>query len=243
MIDIHAHIIPGVDDGSPDMADSILMAELAVESGVDVIIATPHGNMSEGYDRQEQEKEHTGLIRERMRELRAEIQRRKMPLTILQGMEIFSTPDSADMLKEGILLPLNGTSHCLIEFDFEDSAQECTERIEEMLDIGFRPVIAHPERYTCIQHNISVAKQWISLGCQLQVNRGSIMGSFGRKPRRTVWEMLDQNMVTYIGSDAHSPYFRTTFMGDVYEVIADEFGNSTAEKLLKENAKEYLLGG
>ena len=241
MTDIHIHILPAVDDGSEDMEDSILMAQLAVEGGVDSIIATPHGNLSEGHDRDLEEEEHTDLVRDTLEEFRAEIARRGIPLTVYPGMEIFSTPDAADLLREGTLLPMCGGPFCLMEFGFEDPAYVCKERIGEMLELGYRPIIAHPERYECVQRSLKTALDWIYMGCQLQANRGSILGRFGKKPHRTVWEMLRQDMLTYIGSDAHSPYARTPYMMDVYEILSEDFSPRMAQKLLDENAHYYLL--
>ena len=245
IIDIHSHILPGVDDGSPDMEDSILMAELAVEGGVDTIIATSHGNMTnltnEG-SRKTSEKEHTDLILKTLSDFREELGKRNIPLRIYPGMEIFSTPDAAKLLKEGILLPLAEGPYCLMEFDFEDPVSVCTRRIEEMLDAGFRPIIAHPERYTCVQEDPDTVREWIRLGCQLQVNRGSILGRFGEDVYQEAWRLLDDDLVTYIGSDAHSPYFRTTYMKDVYEVISEEYSSAMADRLMRGNAETFLLG-
>ena len=243
MIDIHAHILPGVDDGSPDMEDSILMADLAVESGVDTIIATPHGNWSEGSSRDLQEREHTAQVRQALKSLRTELKKRSIPLRVLSGMEIYATRDMTQLLSEGILLPMLEGPYILMEFDFQDTASLCTRRIGEVLDAGWNPIIAHPERYECIQRDVHTAREWIRMGCQLQANRGSILGSFGRKPRKAVWELLRAGMITYIGSDAHSPYHRTTYMKDVYELLCDELSRHKARKLTEENAAEYLLGG
>ena len=103
MIDIHAHIIPGVDDGSPDLTDSLLMAELSVESGGDTVIATPHSHVpGEG------QREHLMHIRRQAALLREALIRRKIPLTLLLGMEIFCTPDLKDLREAGLVLPMNG---------------------------------------------------------------------------------------------------------------------------------------
>ena len=241
MTDMHIHILPDVDDGSEDMQDSLLMAQLALEGGVDTIICTPHGNLSEGYDRAFAEEEHTDLIRDTYEQFQTELKRRGIPLKVHLGMEIYSTPDSAELLKNGTLLTMCGGPYCLIEFGFEDPAAMCTRRIEEMLDAGFRPIIAHPERYECVQRTVKTALEWVYMGCQLQGNRGSILGRFGKRPHRAVWEMLRNDMITYIGSDAHSPYARTPYMQDVYEILSEDFSPKTAKRLLSENAEKYLL--
>ena len=113
MIDIHTHILPGVDDGCPDLFDSILLAELAVESGVRTVIATPHSHSIPD------SREHMRRILDAYQTLRREIEDRGIPLELLLGMEILCWDDFEDRFREGTVLPLNGTEFYLIEFDFE----------------------------------------------------------------------------------------------------------------------------
>lgn len=235
MIDIHAHILPGVDDGSPDMLDSLLLAEMAVESGVDTIIATPH---SHG---RRDPRERMRRIREAFYALRAELAAREIPLEILPGMEIFCREDLAERFREGTVLSLNGTDRYLIEFAFEESAVKCREYIELVRELGGRPVIAHPERYTCLQRDLTLAEEWIGLGCQLQMNKDSVFGAFGRKPRRTALQLLKKRQYSYVASDAHSPYGRTTHLGGIREFLEDKYSPILAGRLLKRNAEESLL--
>lgn len=235
MIDIHAHILPGVDDGSPDMFDSLLMAEMAVESGVNTVIATPHSHVHR--DAHEQMRR----IREAFRALRTEIAARGIPLEILPGMEIFCWEDLAARFDEGTVLSLNGTDRYLIEFGFEEAAPQCRRYIETVRERGGRPVIAHPERYTCLQKDLSLAGEWIRMGCQLQMNKDSVFGAFGRKARRTALQLLKKRQYSYVASDAHSPYGRTTHMGDIQEFLEKKYSHVIAERLLTRSAEECLL--
>ena len=236
MIDIHAHIIPGVDDGSPDLTDSLLMAELSVESGVDTVIATPHSHVpGEG------QREHLMHIRRQAALLREALIRRKIPLTLLLGMEIFCTPDLKDLLEAGLVLPMNGTDHYLIEFGFTMSAQRCRDHIRTVLEAGGVPVIAHPERYDAIQKDPQEARRWIRMGCLLQINKGSVFGSYGRGAKKAAIRMLDAGEVTFVGSDAHSPYRRTTHMEEIQDFLREEYSEKTARLLLGENARVHFL--
>ena len=235
MIDIHAHILPGVDDGSADIFDSMLLAEMAVESGVDTIIATPHSHVLRDPH------EHMRRIGEAFRMLRKEIAARGLPLEILPGMEIFCTGDLTERFAEGTVLSLNRTDCYLIEFSFGEDAENIRRYIEFIREQGGRPVIAHPERYTCLQKDISLAGEWIRLGCQLQMNKDSFFGAFGRKERRTALRLLKQRQYAYIASDAHSPYGRTTHMGDISNYLEEKHSRSVAERLLTRNAEECLL--
>ena len=235
MIDIHAHILPGVDDGSADMFDSLLLAEMAVESGVDTIIATPHSHV--GRDA----REHMRRIGEAFRALRAEIAARGLPLEILPGMEIFCCEDLDRRFEEGTVLSLNRTDRYLIEFAFEESAPQIRRYIRTVQDHGGQPVIAHPERYICLQRDLSLAGEWIAMGCQLQMNKDSVFDAFGRAARRTALRLLKARQYTYVASDAHSPYHRTTYMGDIQNFLEEQQSRIAAQRLLTRNAERYLL--
>ena len=234
MIDIHAHILPGVDDGSRDMTDSLLLAEMAVESGVHTVIATPHSHARRNA------REHMRDIRESFYALRREIAARGLPLEILPGMEIFCCEDLAERLEEETVLSLNGTDRYLIEFAFEESGDRIRRYIETVKEHGGNPVIAHPERYTCLQKDPALAEEWIRMGCQLQMNKDSVFGSFGRRSRRTALQLLKKRQYTYVGSDAHSPYGRTTHMGDIREYLEEKLSPTAAGRLLGRSAERWL---
>lgn len=236
MIDIHAHILPYVDDGAADMADALLMAELAVESGVDTIIATPHSNIPGEVDNY-----YDPVLAQHMVAFQGQIKASGLPLTLLIGMEIFGTEDVAQKIMEGRLISLNSSGYYLVEFGFRCSGAWITEILNSILAIGKVPVIAHPERYHCVQQNPKLALDWIDLGCQLQMNKGSIFGRFGKASFRTADKLLRNDWITYVASDAHSPYQRTTFMGDVYSFLREEFSEKRARRLLIENAQKYLI--
>ena len=235
MIDIHSHILPGVDDGSSDLTDSILMAELAVEGGTNIIIATPHSHVP-GVD----SVSHLYQIRDASELFEEEIRKRKIPLRILPGMEISCRDDLSAGIRKGYFPGLGGTDYYLIEFDFYSDKEKCRSYIREVIELGKHPVIAHPERYTCIQKDIAEAERWVSGGCLLQINKGSPFGSYGRKAAKTSMELLKRNLVFCVGSDAHSPYRRTPFMGEIREFLTEEFSSGKAEKLLEENPGEIL---
>ncbi len=236
MIDIHAHILPHVDDGAADMQDALLMAELAVEGGVHTIIATPHSNIPGEVDNY-----YDPALMRRMTDLQERIKERELPLILLPGMEIFGTEDAAQKIQQGRLISLNNSGYYLVEFGFRRSGSWITDILMSIRKTGGIPVVAHPERYDCIQKKPELALDWIDLGCQLQVNRGSIFGKFGRASFRAADELLRNDWITYVASDAHSPYQRTTFMGDVYDFLREEFSEKRARCLLVENAEKYLI--
>ena len=159
---------------------------------------------------------------------------------VLSGMEIWCTDDLEEGIQIGYYPGLNGTDAYLIEFGFDDSAQACRQHIRTVLDLGKRPVIAHPERYACIQDDIAEAGRWTSEGCLLQINKGSPFGSYGRRAAQAAYDLLRRHLVYCVGSDAHSPYRRTPYMGEIRELLTEEFSRSTARSLLDGNPRELL---
>ena len=235
MVDIHAHILHGVDDGSRDLTDSVLMAELAVEGGTDTIVATSHSHVPWS----EPEDHHLEVL-SAYRELSSELIRRRIPLVILPGMEIYCGEDLKEGIEIGYFPGLNHTDNYLIEFSFDASVQECRSYIRTVLELGKRPVIAHPERYACVQDDIQEATRWVKAGCLLQINKGSPFGSYGRRAAAAAAELLEKKLVYCVGSDAHSPYRRTPYMGEIREMLSQEYSSATARRLLDENPRQLL---
>lgn len=230
MIDIHAHIIPGLDDGSEDMGTSIVMAEMAEESGVSAIIATPHCNQVGRFENYMSDR-----IQRRIDELRNEIARENIELNIGTGMEIFCTDEVPELLKEKKLITLNNSRYVLVEFAFTADAARMERMLYPIMDLGFVPVIAHPERYIDLQEKPEVIDDWMSSGMGIQLNKGSIFGRFGRSAYDFSHFLLENGLVSCIASDAHGVESRTTDMTEIYDFIATEFSEDEAELLLTEN--------
>ena len=235
MIDIHAHILPGIDDGASDMNSALEMAALAVESGVTILTATPHSSV---YGRQQNHWDQA-LI-QKIIDFRFELEKAKIPLKIAPGMEIYGTSEVPTLLKQRKLLGLNGSIYPLIEFAFTNYAAKATEILEDVLSIGMRPVVAHPERYDYVQKDPSILNLWVDMGCLLQINKGSLLGSFGRAEKQLALELVDRNFAFAVASDAHSPTIRTTWMKDVQTLLIEEFSEHTAKQLLYSNPLKLL---
>ena len=176
MIDLHCHILPGVDDGSADEEESCAMARLAVESGVTDIAATPHCNAPDPFYNYADSALHARFAR-----LRQRLEREQIPLRIHEGMEVFTTPELPRLLDEGRLLTLGGTRYLLIEFAFGESEWFFDEMLAAVRARGLTPVLAHPERYTCVQDEPRLLRRWAREGSVLQANKGSFFGMFGRR--------------------------------------------------------------
>ena len=216
MIDIHSHILPGIDDGAADIYDTLEMALMAVNSGVKAIIATPHCNIpwSDG--------NYLGReYREALKKARDAITSERMPIKILSGMEVFVTFDLPDLIREGRILTLNHSDYLLVEFDFGEDPEFVDIMISRIKELGITPVIAHPERYDFIKEDILFAKRLVKAGCILQANKGSFLGHYGNRSESTAFEMVKSGLVHVVASDAHSPVARTPYMHDARRAIKE----------------------
>lgn len=229
MIDLHSHILPELDDGAQSLRESIAMARMAVESGITVMAATPHC----ADDRAREVYAAWKLLRQALKE-------NEIPLTLLPGMEIFGTADTARLLREKKLFTLNGSRYPLIEFAFTSDGREETKILHSVRKAGYRPVVAHPERYSYVQDNPKFINLWHRMGCLVQVNRGSLMGRFGTRAEELAFELVDRGFAVAVASDAHSPHARTPWMEDVRQLLQEEISPLCAQALLRDIPKMIL---
>ena len=235
MIDIHAHIIPGIDDGADSMSIALAMARDAWESGVRGIIATPHcakpGGKSNFFSQE---------LLERLSELQYQVWQQGIGLRLYPGMEIFVTQEFRQQLESGKFLSLAGSGYLLVEFYFDESPTFIAEALKLIRSYGLIPVIAHPERYFCVEWDPNLAAGWADDGCVLQLNRGSIQGKLGQDARKCAWELLRREKAHVVASDAHGSQTRRTELRSVMLELGDKLSWSYASKLLVENPRSIL---
>ena len=237
MIDIHTHVLPGVDDGSQSMEESLEMLALAADSGVKTLVATPHCNIPDEFDNYAGPELEALFVR-----LDEERKKAGIPLRLCRGMEVFATEELPELLQNGRVWTLNGTRYFLIEFAFHEDPDFCDNVLRRCRELDYLPIIAHPERYYFVQDDPGIAYEWCRQGYGLQLNKGSILGRFGERPWRTAELLLQHGLAACVASDAHSPYQRSTHMGELREYCIDELGESYMRLLLEENPARILDG-
>lgn len=235
MTDIHAHILPGLDDGSDRTHTSLRMAELAVRSGVTDLIATPHSNQRGRFENYASEE-----LTAQFERLHQALQRERIPLRLHLGMEVFATRDLAALYRAGKLLTLAGSRYLLMEFGFKDDAYDMERILQDMMDAGVTPVLAHPERYRALQMLPDILVDWVRGGVHLQINKGSLTGNFGRASFQLAVTMLDHDLASFVASDAHRADQRTPVLRDTWNWIAERYSELLAERLLRRNPKRVL---
>lgn len=230
MIDIHTHILPGIDDGAEDIYDTLEMAGMAAEIGVTAIVATPHCNIPGMFDN------YFGDAYVELFERASDaIQREGIPVKLLPGMEAFATYDLPDLIVDGKIMPLNQSRYILLEFSFDEDPDYASDILKRVREVRAKPVIAHAERYEFIQQEPRIAYEWRSRGYVIQVNKGSIMGKFGERAQRAAYRMLRHNLVSVVASDAHSPVYRTPYLLDAYEELEMEYEKRVVDLMFQDN--------
>ena len=236
MIDIHCHILSGMDDGAGNLSDSAEMAALSLSSGVSAVIATPHCSISDVFSEQ-----YGRRLDQKLTELKTELARRKISIQLYQGREIFLVPDKIGYLLRCTYSPgLNGSRYLLVEFDpyeYTSSALGC---LEQLTAVGYIPIVAHPERYRFVIEDPSAIIRMKRLGCMIQLNRGSILGRFGNRIKSVSAEIIKKRQADFVASDAHSQYSRTPYLADIHEYICGTAGSDYAAFLLHKNPMSVL---
>lgn len=235
MLDIHCHIIPGVDDGSGSMSDSIEMAEISVESGVTGIVATPHCNIPRMYDNYRSEE-----LDKKFLDLSESLKKMGIPVELYCGQEVFLCRGFRERLKNGDFITLNNSRYLLVEFDAREDVSFALNSIEMVVAEGYVPVAAHPERYGFVVEDPAVVNRIRSLGALIQLNRGSLTGKFGRYIQMTAQSIVENRLADFVASDAHSQYSRTPSLADVHELICENYSYDYAEVLLETNPRKLI---
>jgi protein-tyrosine phosphatase len=199
VVDIHCHILPGLDDGSPDMTTSIAMARLAISVGISTAIGTPHWI-------EDEHETDPAQVRQMSADLQAELDREDIPLSVLPGNEAFVCPSLPDRVKKGDVLTLadKGT-HLLLELPYEDLPNYVDDVIFRLQLQGLIPVLAHVERYAFVRSDWHVLDRWVQHGCLAQVNASSLDRTMGDGLAQ---DLVDRGLIACTATDAHDTAHR-----------------------------------
>ena len=234
IIDLHAHILPGIDDGARNTEEAVRMCQIASAGGVQAIVATSHGNLGELSLTQ---------YKDAYRLLYHELKKNEIPIRLYSGMEIFMNHEAVEKLERKALLTLNRTAYVLVEFDFEEELWMVEEYLEMLLESGYIPVIAHAERYRFVQRHPEAVFRWVVRdSCVIQVNKGSFFGVFGKAEQEMALSLLRHNLVHIVASDTHGSERRTPDMSPIFQFLGEVKGSKYRDMVLSENPGRILLG-
>lgn len=224
-IDIHCHILPGLDDGARDMAESLEMARSYERAGIKKVIATPHFLPGTAWA---PEKE---LVLQSVRELQASLDQNQIDLRIFAGMEIGFHKKLEERMLNNIFLPLAESGHYLIEPAFHGEQDSLLESLKSMQKMGQKLILGHPERINRLHNKMDVLEGLVKQGLLIQVNTGSLLGYFGPESQDAAYRLQQKNCLHFIASDAHN-------LGERAPISADEWQKICALR----NGEEILSG-
>lgn len=227
-LDAHCHILPGVDDGAKDMDETRKMLEIAYKEGICIIIATPHRHKERGMSELEELKEQLILVKEEAKIINENIH-------ICLGMEVFFGQDIPDLLKNGKIATINESNYVLLEFTQSDSFTYIQQSLQKVQVKGYRPIIAHAERYECLVEDISLVRHLVKMGICIQVNANSIVTKKNRKVKKFVKKALDEQLIHLIGTDAHGANERKPEMKKAAKYIENRCEEQYAKDILGYN--------
>jgi len=222
MIDVHSHVLPGLDDGAKNDLDLIAMARAAVKDGITRVIATPH-HANGSYDNE------AGVVLDAVERANALLQQESIPLRLGAGQEVRLYRELVEDYHEGKLLTLAGSKYLLLEFPSGRVPSGADEMVHELAVIGITPIIAHPERNMELAGNPERLRQLIELGALTQVTTHSLLGVFGKKIASLSVDWCKQQLVHVIASDAHDPSYRCFGLQGAYEMIEARVSREIAE--------------
>lgn len=238
MIDIHSHIIFDVDDGPKTLEDSRRLLEESYRQGVRTIISTSHRRKGMFETPEEKIAANFKQVQELAKQVADD-------LTVLYGAEIYYTSDILQKLEEGRFPSLGDTKYVLIEFSMNTPYKDIHSALGNVIRLGMTPVVAHIERYHCLENDEDRVSELINMGCYMQVNSSNVLKSklFGDRykfMKKRVQFFLERDLVHFVASDMHNLDDRPPYMQKGYQIVAKKYGAERAEELFKTN-QEILL--
>ncbi len=225
MIDLHSHILPGVDDGAVSLAQALDMAQMAVADGIQVMACTPHF-MPGVYNNEVRD------IAYRVEQFARELSANGVDLQVVLGADAHIRPDFVDVLRAGQLPTLNGTRYVLFEPPHDIMPQRLDDLLHNILMAGYVPILTHPERLRWIERNYAMIQQLAAGGVWMQVTAGSLMGKFGRRPLYWAQRMLAEGLISILATDAHNTTSRPPLLAEAAAIAEAELGVGEAENLV-----------
>ena len=235
MVDLHCHLLPGVDDGSKSMAISLRLAREATENGVTHALLTPH-HMNGRYVNHKQD-----VIRETA-EFQKQLQEHDIPLTVFPGQEVRINGNLLEALdNDDILFADEGNRYLMLEFPDDDVPHYTNRMIFDLQQRGITPVIVHPERNTMIMAKPDLLYGLLEKGCLSQITASSYVGTFGKKVERFSRQLIEAGQGYLFASDAHDLPGRKYEMRQAFEKLQHEFGKNLVDQY-QQNARSIING-
>ena len=230
MVDIHTHVLWGLDDGAATLDDSLAMLRLAAQTGTTDIVATPHANLEFPH--------RPALVAERIHQLQSAV---GSSLRIHRGCEFHLRLENIQSALAGHReYTVNGGRYLMVELPEFFLSPSMDEVLRQLLTRGIVPVVTHPERNPILQDSPEIFERWIGHGCLAQLTAQSLAGDFGRPAKDAAWSLLRRGFVHFVASDAHDAIHRPPRLDLARQVLEREFGPEVAALLLQQNPQALI---
>ncbi|HEY2548834.1 MAG TPA: CpsB/CapC family capsule biosynthesis tyrosine phosphatase [Candidatus Acidoferrum sp.] len=232
MVDVHCHILPGLDDGPENIELSLEMAESAIADGITHVVATPHSSNEYFFNYA------------RVREVRDQLQQKIGERLILAtGCDFHLNPENLDALRaDAPRFCINQRDYLLVEFNEFSIPPAMDQTLHEIQLLGLRPIITHPERNAILRLQTERLAKWVRLGCFIQVTAGSLTGVFGPGAQRDAWRWMGDGLVHFVASDAHNMRGRPLKLQPALNAVREQFGEERARALFLDNPMAAFEG-
>jgi protein-tyrosine phosphatase len=235
MIDIHHHLLWGMDDGSSSLENSFAMAKMAAEDGITHIVCSPHANGRYFYDPQQ--------VAEKIAELQVLLDSKAIAVKLGRGCDFHM---SFENIQEAKIHPsrfsINGLGYLLVEVPDYGLPRGLTEIFYELQLAGLTPILTHPERNPTLQNDRSRVKEWLQRGVLIQVTAGSVIGRMGKNAEKMAHDLLTNRWVHFLATDAHNTTSRVPKMREAFELVAKKYGSDYAHLLCVSNPLAVFTG-
>lgn len=232
MVDIHCHLLPGLDDGSDDLEMSLKMAETAIADGITHVIATPHADAAYRFDPEN--------IRAKREELERHLNGR---LILATGCDFHLSFENVEDLRADVTkYTLNQKNYLLVEFNDYSIPPSMDQTLHLIQLFGATPIITHPERNPLIRSKLGRLYKWIRQGCYVQVTAQSLLGRFGPGAQKSAETLLENDAINFFASDAHNVTSRPLQLKDAYQKVSEKRGPDVAEALFTDNPMAVFEG-
>lgn len=235
MIDLHCHILPGLDDGAKNLEEAVEMARIAEDEGIKKIVATPH------LFRENFMCEDLGMIEEKRKELNNALEANHIQVEILKGAEVHISHNLMEEIqKNRNYLVINCKSYMFVEFPSKHVFSGARELFFELMSEGIIPIIAHPERNSVFIRNPSFLYELIQMGSLAQINGGSLSGIYGRDAEQAAFSFLERGLIHFIASDGHNTGSLTPRLLKARKRAEGIIGECGAKALVEDNPVAVL---
>ena len=231
--DMHCHIIPAVDDGAESWEQTKLMLDIAYEDGIRIIVATPHYHIGKvKVDRR--------TIEEEVIRISAYVADRYGDMKIYPGHEIYYYSEAMEDINNNKVCTMGGSGYILMEYSTHVQYEEIRDSIYEAVSEGYKPIIAHAERYMCLIDKPDRVNAMVADGAYIQVNASSVIGKYGKTVKKFITKLLKNDMVHFVASDAHGDTSRRPILSEAADYIRKKFGAECCQKLFYDNVITML---